>query len=289
MFYYIANHSVSHFAKDDIVAKFDEIVVNEFLSNGHVTIVEYPNYPFPKVIFKEYEPEKYIKDGVTTLDAPMVRDDSWSYCLSVEEIPGKPYVPAMWVNDEGMTSEFKPNIPDTTWEFRENAGGWVKGSEIVFQQPLIEDNSYTYREAIPEVKPIPAVPEYWIKNGIKSYEMPMTLDDSYEVVPEVKPHYVIVNDELKQAEYDKKVSDIAQLNLGKNVRMCCNEIMDCVIGYNLSNLSTDEITQQSIDYAPIYKEIQGFRPNKAKPLIENLSTFLPLKSQLLDILLKYGF
>jgi hypothetical protein len=80
---------------------------------------------------------------------------------------------------------------------------------------------------------------------------------------------------------------------GRNSRLCCEEIMDYIGGYNLSQaFTTEQITSMISTFSTINTYLKAYMPRSAKPLIAALEVS-PIVSQVLkddiaDIFTKYG-
>ena len=201
MFYHIAKHSFSNYSKGDIVAKFSEQVINEFTSNGHVEVIEAPDFMFPKVVHQQGVPEKYT-DGETIVDIkPLVDDDSWTKVEAKDEVLPVEAIAAHWSKENCPDSAEQPLVNDETWEHHlavEHSPAieyvapvvehWSKDGEVdVVVDP--QDESWTHHPdvaAVTAVEEVIAVPEFWSKEGFEDQlNQPLIIDTTWTFVPTV--------------------------------------------------------------------------------------------------------
>jgi hypothetical protein len=292
MFYHISKYDFNNFKKDEIV--------NEFTSNGHVEVIEAPDYQFPKVVYVEFSPEKYTNEVETLEIKPLVIDDSWTHVAGVEGYPSEP--------DTSYTHNPYQEAIDASPEY------WENETEIVFENP--NNESYTYHSAVeaqesipeswtkldeifytqpmtPEVLPIR---EHWTKKGFESqFSQPMMLDPSYVIIPEVLPHNMISNDSVKQDSFERALAKQARADKGRKHRECCIAVLDAIGGYNdEANLSDEQISQMQITFSDAWDALNAFKANISKELIASITpdgiiVTEELKSELLEIFEHHGF
>jgi hypothetical protein len=134
-------------------------------------------------------------------------------------------------------------------------------------------------------------PERWIPISLAT-EFEISREDnrrSTEVLPgEVLTEIHVPNDfsiEITDItlEYEAEQRRQNQINEGKNSRLCCEEIIDLIGGYNLSRAFTSsEINQLLVEFSSINSYLKNFMPRSAKPLIESSPISSTLTQQLKD-------
>lgn len=95
------------------------------------------------------------------------------------------------------------------------------------------------------------------------------------------------------AEYEAKQRIATLSSEGKNARLCCEEILDLIAGYNLSNnFTAEQISQMLTEFATIDTLLSKSRPNSAKLLIAatpvSATLSQVLKDDIMAIFNKYG-
>lgn len=288
------------FTKDQIVSIVEDNHTSYLISGCFAILVDIPesvDMRFLKAVYLDAVPEKYKKDNIVYDSCPQVEDDSWTLVaatpevLAVEGSPevlaveGSPAIPAIeavpehWSKDGEVDVTVDPE--DVTWTHHPA----IEAQDAV---PAVE--AVAYKAAVAAVEYKPVVPQHWIKPGqTLSLIKPMMNDPTYEVIPAIPAGYVI---EEKFAEKNIFIQDqviVNQVALGAKIEACCKELMNCIIGYNLLNLTSEQITQMQEDYSDVNAAITGFRPNVAKELIAQKTGFSELKQNLLGIISKHGF
>lgn len=104
--------------------------------------------------------------------------------------------------------------------------------------------------------------------------------------------YLVQIDDITE-QFNKEKQAREQILKGKNARLCCEEILDFIAGYNInSEFTAEQITLMQSQFEIIYLYLKNSRPWSAKPLIQNISVSeivsQDLKDGILDIFSKYS-